>query len=204
MAADILAYKATHVPVGEDQKQHLELTRDIAGAFNAMVDEDFFPLPEPQILGEATRVMSLRDGTSKMSKSDASDFSRINMNDDADTIVQKIRKAKTDPDVLPKKAEALNDRPEARNLVTIYAALAGTDIDTVLAEYGTGLQFKPALADLAVAKLEQVTQAMRLYMNDTAVVIKVLDDGAERAHAIARPIMSDIRKRLGFLGESMG
>ncbi|MGB1918338.1 MAG: tryptophan--tRNA ligase [Candidatus Puniceispirillales bacterium] len=206
MAADILAYKATHVPVGEDQKQHLELTRDIAGAFNAMVDEDFFPLPEPQILGEATRVMSLRDGTSKMSKSDASDFSRINMNDDADTIVQKIRKAKTDPDVLPEKAEALNERPEARNLVTIYAALAGTDIDTVLAEYaGQGFgQFKPALADLAVAKLEPVTQAMRHYMNDTAEVIKVLDDGAERAHAIARPIMSDIRKRIGFLGESMG
>jgi len=206
MAADILAYKATHVPVGEDQKQHLELTRDIAGAFNAMVEEDFFPLPEPQIIGEATRVMSLRDGTSKMSKSDASDFSRINMNDDADTIVQKIRKAKTDPDVLPETAEALDDRPEARNLVTIYAALAGMDIDRVLAEYaGQGFgQFKPALADLAVAKLEPVTQAMRRYMDDTAEVIKVLDDGAERAHAIAQPIMSDIRKRLGFLGESLG
>ena len=206
MAADILAYKATHVPVGEDQKQHLELTRDIAGAFNAMVDEEFFPLPEPQILGQATRVMSLRDGSSKMSKSDQSDYSRINLNDDADTISQKIRKAKTDPDPLPETMEGLNDRPEARNLVTIYAALADCSSQEVLTEFagkGFGV-FKPALADVAVEKLAPVTTAMRQYMDDQSYVLSVLDEGAERAHAIARPIMQDIRERLGFLGHSLG
>jgi len=206
MAADILAYKATHVPVGEDQKQHLELTRDIAGAFNAMVDEEFFPLPEPQILGQATRVMSLRDGSSKMSKSDQSDYSRINLNDDADTISQKIRKAKTDPDPLPETMEGLNDRPEARNLVTIYAALADCSSQEVLTEFagkGFGV-FKPALVDVAVEKLAPVTTAMRQYMDDQSYVLSVLDEGAERAHAIARPIMQDIRERLGFLGHSLG
>ncbi len=206
MAADILAYKATHVPVGEDQKQHLELTRDIAGAFNAMVDEEFFPLPEPQILGQATRVMSLRDGSSKMSKSDQSDYSRINLNDDADTISQKIRKAKTDPDPLPETMEGLNDRPEARNLVTIYAALADCSSQEVLTEFagkGFGV-FKPALVDVAVEKLAPVTSAMRQYMDDQSYVLSVLDEGAERAHAIARPIMQDIRERLGFLGHSLG
>jgi tryptophanyl-tRNA synthetase len=206
MAADILAYKATHVPVGEDQKQHLELTRDIAGAFNAMVDEEFFPLPEPQILGQATRVMSLRDGSSKMSKSDQSDYSRINLNDDADTISQKIRKAKTDPDPLPETMEGLNDRPEARNLVTIYAALADCSSQEVLTDFagkGFGV-FKPALVDVAVEKLAPVTSAMRQYMDDQSYVLSVLDEGAERAHAIARPIMQDIRERLGFLGHSLG
>jgi tryptophanyl-tRNA synthetase len=206
MAADILAYKATHVPVGEDQKQHLELTRDIAGAFNAMVDEEFFPLPEPQILGQATRVMSLRDGSSKMSKSDQSDYSRINLNDDADTISQKIRKAKTDPDPLPETMEGLNDRPEARNLVTIYAALADCSSQEVLTDFagkGFGV-FKPALVDVAVEKLAPVTTAMRQYMDDQSYVLSVLDEGAERAHAIARPIMQDIRERLGFLGHSLG
>ena len=206
MAADILAYKATHVPVGEDQKQHLELTRDIAGAFNAMVDEEFFPLPEPQILGQATRVMSLRDGSSKMSKSDQSDYSRINLNDDADTISQKIRKAKTDPDPLPETMEGLNDRPEARNLVTIYAALADCSSQEVLTEFagkGFGV-FKPALVDVAVEKLAPVTTVMRQYMDDQSYVLSVLDEGAERAHAIARPIMQDIRERLGFLGHSLG
>ena len=206
MAADILAYKATHVPVGEDQKQHLELTRDIAGAFNAMVDEEFFPLPEPQILGQATRVMSLRDGSSKMSKSDQSDYSRINLNDDADTISQKIRKAKTDPDPLPETMEGLNDRPEARNLVTIYAALADCSSQEVLTDFagkGFGV-FKPALVDVAVEKLAPVTTAMRQYIDDQSYVLSVLDEGAERAHAIARPIMQDIRERLGFLGHSLG
>ena len=206
MAADILAYKATHVPVGEDQKQHLELTRDIAGAFNAMVGEEFFPLPEPQILGQATRVMSLRDGASKMSKSDQSDYSRINLNDDADTISQKIRKAKTDPDALPETMDGLDDRPEARNLVTIYAALAECTAQDVLTEYagkGFGV-FKPALIDVAVAKLAPVTTAMRQYMDEQSHVLAVLDDGAERAHAIAKPIMKDIRQRLGFLGNSLG
>ena len=201
MAADILAYKATHVPVGEDQKQHLELTRDIAGAFNAMVEEEFFPLPEPQILGEATRVMSLRDGTSKMSKSDASDFSRINMNDDADTIVQKIRKAKTDPDGLPSEVAGLEDRPEARNLVNIYAALADSSIETVLSHAG-GKQFsefKPMLVDIAVAKLAPISNEMAQLMRDPAAIDQVLKDGADRAGKIAAPILEKTYNIVGML-----
>ena len=155
MAADILAYKATHVPVGEDQKQHLELTRDIAQSFNSTYGVDFFPLPEPQIFGSATRVMSLRDGTKKMSKSDESDYSRINMTDGADEIAQKIRKARTDPHPLPESADGLAARPEALNLVSIYAALEDIEIDQVIQEYqGQGFStFKKALADLAVVRL---------------------------------------------------
>jgi len=206
MAADILAYKATHVPVGDDQKQHLELTRDIAQAFNAMFGEEFFPLPEPQILGKATRVMSLRDGNAKMSKSDPSEYSRITMRDDADTIMTKIKKAKTDPEPLPSDAEGLEGRPEARNLVSIYAALAESSIDDVLAEYGGqgfGV-FKPALADVAIAKLAPITDQMNIYMQDPAQIDTILKDGAERAHAIAQPIMGDIRRLTGFLGASLG
>ena len=206
MAADILAYKATHVPVGDDQKQHLELTRDIAQAFNAMYGEDFFPLPEPQILGKATRVMSLRDGNAKMSKSDPSEYSRITMTDDADAIMTKIKKAKTDPEPLPSDAEGLENRPEARNLVSIYAALAEVSVDDVLAEYGGqgfGV-FKPALADVAIAKLAPITEQMNIYMQDPAQIDAILKDGAERAHAIAKPIMSDIRRLTGFLGASLG
>ena len=206
MAADILAYKATHVPVGDDQKQHLELTRDIAQAFNAMYGEDFFPLPEPQILGKATRVMSLRDGNAKMSKSDPSEYSRITMTDDADAIMTKIKKAKTDPEPLPSDAEGLENRPEARNLVSIYAALAEVSVDDVLAEYGGqgfGV-FKPALADVAIAKLAPITEQMNTYMQDPAQIDAILKDGAERAHAIAQPIMGDIRRLTGFLGASLG
>ena len=206
MAADILAYKATHVPVGDDQKQHLELTRDIAQAFNAMYGEDFFPLPEPQILGKATRVMSLRDGNAKMSKSDPSEYSRITMTDDADAIMTKIKKAKTDPEPLPSDAEGLENRPEARNLVSIYAALAEVSVDDVLAEYGGqgfGV-FKPALADVAIAKLAPITEQMNIYMQDPAQIDAILKDGAERAHAIAQPIMDDIRRLTGFLGASLG
>lgn len=206
MAADILAYKATHVPVGDDQKQHLELTRDIAQAFNAIFDDEFFPLPEPQILGKATRVMSLRDGSAKMSKSDPSDNSRISLQDDADTIAQKIRKAKTDPEPLPSEAEGLEDRPEARNLVTIYAALADTDDAAVLAEYGGqgfGV-FKPALADLAVSRLAPITTEMNRLMQDPAHLDETLTRGAEKAHAISQPIMADIRRLVGFLGASRG
>ncbi len=206
MAADILAYKATHVPVGDDQKQHLELTRDIAQAFNAMYGEDFFPLPEPQILGKATRVMSLRDGNAKMSKSDPSEYSRITMTDDADAIMTKIKKAKTDPEPLPSDAEGLENRPEARNLVSIYAALAEVSVDDVLAEYGGqgfGV-FKPALADVAIAKLAPITEQMNIYMQDPAQIDAILKDGAERAHAIAQPIMGDIRRLTGFLGASLG
>ena len=206
MAADILAYKATHVPVGDDQKQHLELTRDIAQAFNAMYGEEFFPLPEPQILGKATRVMSLRDGNAKMSKSDPSEYSRITMTDDADAIMTKIKKAKTDPEPLPSEADGLEGRPEARNLVSIYAALAETSVDDVLAEYGGqgfGV-FKPALAEVAIAKLAPITDQMNVYMQDPAQIDAILKDGAKRAHAIAQPIMGDIRRLTGFLGASLG
>ena len=206
MAADILAYKATHVPVGDDQKQHLELTRDIAQAFNAMFDEEFFPLPEPQILGKATRVMSLRDGNAKMSKSDPSDYSRISLQDDADAISQKVKKAKTDPEPLPSEMEGLEDRPEARNLVTIYAALANKDESAVLAEFGGqgfGV-FKPALAELAVSSLSPITGEMNRLMQDQAYLDGILAKGADRAHAISQPIMADIRRLVGFLGASKG
>jgi tryptophanyl-tRNA synthetase len=206
MAADILAYKATHVPVGDDQKQHLELTRDIAQAFNAMFGEEFFPLPEPQILGKATRVMSLRDGNAKMSKSDPSEYSRITMRDDADTIMTKIKKAKTDPEPLPSEEDGLKDRPEAKNLVSIYAALAESSTEEVLREFGGqgfGV-FKPALADVAISKLAPITDQMNIYMQDPAQIDAILKDGAERAHAIAQPIMADIRRLTGFLGSSLG
>ncbi len=201
MAADILTYHATHVPVGEDQKQHLELTRDIALKFNHDYGVDFFPIVEPVIRGPATRIMSLRDGTAKMSKSDPSDQSRINLTDNADTIAKKLRKAKTDPDPLPETAAGLADRPEARNLVNIYAALADTTVDAVLAEYG-GQQFgafKPALADLAVAKLTPISIEMSRLMQDTAEIDRILGRGAERAEAIARPILQKAYDILGMI-----
>ncbi|KPP87414.1 MAG: tryptophan--tRNA ligase [Rhodobacteraceae bacterium HLUCCO07] len=191
MAADILAYHATHVPVGEDQKQHLELTRDIAIKFNHDYGVDFFPITEPVIEGAATRVMSLRDGSKKMSKSDTSDASRINMTDDADTIARKIRKAKTDPDALPSEAKGLDDRPEARNLVNIYAALSEQGVDAVLHDQG-GKQFsefKPMLADLAVAKLAPISSEMARLMQDKAEIDRILHNGAARARAIAAPIL---------------
>ena len=204
MAADILTYKATHVPVGEDQKQHLELTRDIAQAFNSFYEKDVFPLPEPQIFGSATRVMSLRNGTAKMSKSDPSDYSRINMTDDADMIVQKIRKAKTDADALPSEAAGLADRPEAENLVGIYAALSDSSVAAVLAEFGGRgfADFKPALADLAVAQLSPMGQKMRELLENPADIDAILADGAERAAVIARPLMAEVRDIVGFLGAS--
>lgn len=201
MAADILAYKGTHVPVGEDQKQHLELARDIAQKFNHDYGSEFFPVVEPLIFGAATRVMSLRDGASKMSKSDPSDNSRINMTDDADAIARKIKKAKTDPEPLPADAAGLEGRPEAANLVGIYAALADTDVDTVMGEFGGrgfGV-FKPALADLAVEKLSPVQNEMRRLMDETAHVDAVLRSGAERANALAKPILKDVQDLVGFL-----
>ena len=204
MAADILVYRATHVPVGEDQKQHLELTRDIAQAFNSFYEEDVFPLPEPQIFGNATRVMSLRNGNAKMSKSDPSDYSRINMTDDADTIAQKIRKAKTDADALPSEKAGLAGRPEAENLVGIYAALADQDVDAVLQEFGGRgfAEFKPALADLAVVKLSPLGQKMRELMENPADIDAILADGAARAASIAKPLMAEVRDIVGFLGAS--
>lgn len=202
MAADILVYHATHVPVGEDQKQHLELTRDIAQKFNTDYDApDFFPMPEPLIEGAATRVMSLRDGTKKMSKSDPSDMSRINLTDDADTIAKKIRKAKTDPEPLPETLKGLDARPEARNLVNIYAALAETSPEAVVTEYA-GAQFgtfKPALADLAVAKLSPITTRMSELMADPGEIDRVLADGAERAAAIAEPILKQTYEIVGYV-----
>lgn len=191
MAADILTYHATHVPVGEDQKQHIELTRDIAIKFNNDFGVDFFPITEPVIEGTATRVMSLRDGSKKMSKSDPSDASRINLTDDADMIAKKIRKAKTDPEALPSEAEGLEDRPEARNLVNIYAALNNQTVAEVLAEAG-GRQFsefKPMLADLAVAKLSPISTEMSRLMGDVGEIDRILAHGAGRARAIAAPIL---------------
>jgi len=201
MAADILAYKATHVPVGEDQKQHLELTRDIAMKFNSDYGVNFFPITEPVIEGAATRVMSLRDGTKKMSKSDPSDQSRINLTDDADTISKKIRKAKTDPEPLPDSVEGLKDRPDAKNLVNIYAGLAGITPEEVMQQYA-GAQFgtfKPALADLAVAKLEPITTAMNRLMREPEEIDRILGQGADRAEAIARPIVDEVYDITGMI-----
>ncbi|HAC59890.1 tryptophan--tRNA ligase [Parvibaculum sp.] len=202
MAADILAYRATHVPVGEDQKQHLELARDTAQKFNNDFDApDFFPQPEPLIMGEATRVMSLRDGTKKMSKSDPSDLSRITMRDSADDIAKKIRKAQTDPDPLPEDVKGLEGRPGADNLVGIYAALSDKTKAQVLAEF-SGAQFsvfKPALADLAVEKLSPITNEMKRLMDDRAYIDTILEKGAERARAIADPVLARVREIVGFI-----
>ena len=201
MAADILAYKATHVPVGEDQKQHLELTRDIAQKFNNDFGVEFFPVVEPLIFGEATRVMSLRDGAKKMSKSDPSDQSRITFTDSADDIARKIRRAKTDPDALPSDPDGLDGRPEAANLVGIYAALAGVTSATVLQEFGgRGFgDFKPALADLAVEKLSPISDEMRRLMADPANIDAILANGADRARAIADPILKEINDIVGLI-----
>ena len=201
MAADILVYHATHVPVGEDQKQHVELTRDIAAKFNHDYGVDFFPMTEPVIEGAATRVMSLRDGSKKMSKSDPSDASRINMTDDADDIAQKIRKARTDPDALPSEAEGLKDRAEARNLVNIYAALDNRTVDQVLSEVG-GKQFsefKPMLADLAVARLSPISTEMARLMQAPTEIDAILRSGAERARAIAAPILQQTYDIVGMI-----
>ena len=221
MAADILAYRATHVPVGEDQKQHIELARDIAQKFNndfresiaekGYEDGTFFPQPEPVIIGPATRVMSLRDGTKKMSKSDSSDYSRINMTDDSDTVALKVRKAKTDPHPLP-GPEALKpdgtldpakeaERPEAFNLLGIYAALSDKSLKDVLPEFA-GREFsffKQVLTDLAVATVGQIGNEMKRLMSDPAEIDSVLRDGAQRARAIAEPILREAEDIVGFL-----
>ena len=203
MAADILLYKATHVPVGEDQKQHLELARDIAQKFNNDFNaEGFFPLPEPLIQGPATRVMSLRDGSKKMSKSDPSDLSRITMLDSADAIAKKIRKAKTDPDALPETEAELDGRPEAANLLGIYAALADIKRDAAVAQFA-GAQFsalKEQLAELAISKIAPISAEMQRLTADPAELDAILADGADRAAALAEPVMADVRKLVGFLG----
>jgi tryptophanyl-tRNA synthetase len=201
MAADILLYKATHVPVGEDQKQHLELARDIAGAFNRQYGSEFFPLPEPQIFGTATRVMSLRDGTKKMSKSDTSDYSRINMTDDAETIALKIRKAKTDPAPLPESAAELESRPEAANLLGIYAALTDTSLEAAIERFaGKNFSaFKEELSEVAAEHLGRIGGAMRRLLADPGHIDGVLRRGSERAHAIADPILREVQDIVGLL-----
>ena len=201
MAADILIYQATHVPVGEDQKQHLELARDLAQLFNRQFATDFFPLPEPQIMGPATRVMSLRDGSKKMSKSDASDYSRINMTDDADTIALKIRKAKTDPLPLPDSIEAAKARPEAENLLSIYAALTDTSLADTVAQFAGSefSRFKETLAEVAVAKLAPIAEGRARILADVGALDAILRRGAERANAIAQPNLAAIKDLVGLL-----
>ncbi|MFN4059599.1 MAG: tryptophan--tRNA ligase [Paracoccus hibiscisoli] len=201
MAADILTYQATAVPVGEDQKQHLELTRDIAAKFNHDYGVTHFPITEPLIEGVATKVMSLRDGSRKMSKSDPSDASRINLTDDADTIAQKIRKARTDADPLPGQMDGLKDRPEARNLVNIYAALTDETPDQVLARFeGQGFgAFKPALAEVAVEALSPITRRMAEFMADPAQIDAILAQGSDRAAAVAMPILERTKEIMGLL-----
>lgn len=202
MAADILAYRATHVPVGDDQKQHLELARDTALKFNNDFGVDFFPEVTPLILGEATRVMSLRDGSKKMSKSDTSDYSRINMTDDADTIAQKIRKARTDAEPLPHSPEGLEGRPEAANLVTIAAALTDRTRAEVLAEFGGAnfSDFKTDLTDIAVGVLAPINAEMRRLLADPAEIDALLHRGGERARAIAEPVLKEVYDIVGFVG----
>ena len=210
MAADILLYRATHVPVGEDQKQHLELTRDIAQKFNndfgpsiarLGLGENFFPLTEPLIGGPAARVMSLRDGSKKMSKSDPSDLSRINLTDDADAVASKIRKAKTDPEPLPSELDGLKGRPEADNLVGIYAALAATPKEQVLADFGGGQfsTFKAALVDLAVAKLGPIGTEMKRLVAEPEHIDAILRDGADRARMLAEETLCQVKDIVGFV-----
>lgn len=201
MAADILLYKATAVPVGEDQKQHLELTRDIAQKFNHDWGKEVFPITEPLILGDATRVMSLRDGTKKMSKSDPSDLSRINLTDDRDTIAKKFKKAKTDPEPLPETVEGLEGRPEAQNLVDIFAALADiTKEDVILQFGGKGFgAFKPALAEVAVGKLGPLRDEMERLLSDPAEIDSILHKGAQRAQAVAAPVLDEVYDVLGLV-----
>ncbi len=201
MAADILLYKGTHVPVGEDQKQHLELARDIATKFNNDFGVDFFPVVEPLIFGAATRIMSLKDGARKMSKSDPSDLSRINMTDSVDYIAKKIRKAKTDPHPLPGSAKELDGRPEAANLLGIYAALSDITLDSACNRFAGGSfsGFKRELGDLAISRLSPIQDEMRRLMADPKAVDEVLADGAERARALSEPILREIHDIVGFL-----
>ena len=201
MAADILIYLATHVPVGDDQKQHLELTRDIAQKFNNDFKTDLFPIPEPLIFGEATRVMSLRDGSKKMSKSDPSDYSRIMLTDTAENITQKIKKAKTDPEPLPKDKSDLGKRPEAENLISIFASLQDTSIESVVKEYAGKefSNFKKDLADLSVSKLEPITNEMNKLMNDVSYIDSILNQGRDKAIAVAEPVLQKTKEIIGFL-----
>ena len=201
MAADILLYKATHVPVGDDQKQHLELTRDIAMSFNSTFNVDFFPLPKPQIFGAATRVMSLRDGSKKMSKSETSEFSRITLKDNADVISQKIKKAKTDILPIPEQLKDLENRPEAKNLIGIFAALSNKTAEEVLDEFsGKGFsEFKPQLSDLAISILEPINTEMKKLSKNVDYIDKLLKNGSEKASLIANKVLLEVKKIVGFI-----
>ncbi len=200
MAADILIYNATHVPVGEDQKQHLELARDLAATFNTRYDVEHFIQPEPYIMGDTTRVMSLRDGTSKMSKSAESDMTRINLTDDADLIAKKIKKAKTDPQPVPTCTEQFEGRPEAKNLMTIYAALADETMDDVFNKFGgqSFADFKKSMIDVSVAHLEPITTRMNDLMNDVTEIDKILAEGGEKCNAITEPFIDQTMDIMGF------
>lgn len=200
MAADILIYKATHVPVGDDQKQHLELAREVARTFNHRYKADFFPEPATVLTGEATRVMSLQDGTAKMSKSDPSDNSRINLTDDADTIAKKIRKAKSDPNPFPTNPAEMEGRPEVQNLISIYCALSGEKPQAIMDRFGGGQfsPFKEALAEVAVAGLTPIATRFRELLADTTEIDKILANGADKANAIAQPILKDAMDLMGF------
>lgn len=200
MAADILIYKATHVPVGDDQKQHIELCRDIAGAFNRTHDTPYFPLPEPIIPKMSARIMSLRDGTSKMSKSDPSDFSRINLTDSNEEIDQKIRKAKTDPDPIPGSVEGLETRPEARNLLGIYAALSHQTMEQTLAEFEDApfSAFKPKLAEILISTLSPIRDELERLVEDRTYMDQLLAMGSEKANELAERHMKEIRALTGF------
>ena len=205
MAADILLYKATHVPVGDDQKQHIELARDIASSFNNMFtldnENNFFSLPEPQIFGPATRVMSLRDGTKKMSKSDPSDASRINLTDTKEEISSKIKKAKTDPNPLPETVDELKKRPEAFNLLNIYSSLSNQTLDKTVENFvGKGFShFKPKLIELAVENLNPISSEMRYLLKDTKAIDKILKTGEIKARQIAEPVLQDVKSLVGLI-----
>lgn len=201
-AADVLIYQATHVPVGEDQKQHIELARDIAGSFNHTYGQDFFTLPEPIMTGEGARVMSLRDGTKKMSKDAESDMTRINLTDDADTISQKIRKARTDEHPVPDTIEGIDQRPEARNLMTIYATLSDQTLPDVIIEFGgkNFSDFKAALANLCVEKMGPITRKMNDLMAAPDEIDRILGSGAQRARTLAHPVLEETMKLMGFWG----
>lgn len=205
MAADMLIYKATHVPVGEDQKQHIEITRDIAGLFNRQFDKDVFPLPEPIIQGAGMRVMSLRDGTSKMSKSDASDYSRISLIDDAETLSLKIRKAKTDTDPLPADLKDLENRPEAANLINIFAALSNLNPSHICHQYeGQNFStFKKDLTDLMIEKILPIGQEIHRLLKDKSEIDRILNDGAQRATELAEKHMKEVRDAVGLLKPSI-
>ncbi len=201
MAADILLYQTTHVPVGDDQKQHVEMTRDLAQSFNHHYDKDVFVIPEPLIKGEAKRIMSLRDGSKKMSKSDPSDFSRIHLTDSVDDIAQKIRKAKTDPEPLPESVEDLGERPEAKNLLTIYAAFQDKTLQEVIGDVAgkSFSDFKPVLADVLISKLSPISEKMNQYLDEKTELKNILKQGADHANELAEKTLRDVKKTMGFV-----